>query len=226
MTEPAVGASTWASGSQECSGHIGTLMAKAAAKARNSQIWMPAGMPPLAIRSGTREGALVDAQPQDGQQHQDGTSHRVQEELDGGIDAARSAPDADQEVHRHQGEFPEDVETGTGPGRGRRPVMPTSSSRKKIMKSLTRSSTAVQVERMEIGVRKVVSRTSRMLRPSTPMAKLMFQPATWIQGRLKPAAGRGWRLVEQGQHPDRQDEGHQRGERAPSSAGHSSFRPG
>ena len=52
------------------------------------------------------------------------------------------------------------------------------------MKSLTRSSTAVQVERMEMGDRKVVSRTSRMLKPSTPMAKLMFQPATWIQGRL------------------------------------------
>ena len=52
----------------------------------------------------------VDAQPQDGQQHQDRASHRVEEELDRRINAARSAPDADQEVHRHQGEFPEDVE--------------------------------------------------------------------------------------------------------------------
>ena len=37
MTEPAVGASVCASGSHVCSGKIGTLMAKARAKARNSQ---------------------------------------------------------------------------------------------------------------------------------------------------------------------------------------------
>ena len=52
------------------------------------------------------------------------------------------------------------------------------------MKSFTRSSTAVHVDRIESGVRKVVSSTSRMLRPSTPIWKAMFQPATWIQGRL------------------------------------------
>ncbi len=34
----------------------------------------------------------------------------VQEELDGGVDAAVVAPDADQEVHRHQRDFPEHVE--------------------------------------------------------------------------------------------------------------------
>ena len=37
ITEPAVGASTWASGSQVWNGNIGTLMAKASAKARKSQ---------------------------------------------------------------------------------------------------------------------------------------------------------------------------------------------
>ena len=37
ITEPAVGASTWASGSQVWNGNIGTLIAKASAKARNSQ---------------------------------------------------------------------------------------------------------------------------------------------------------------------------------------------
>ena len=57
-----------------------------------------------------REGALVDAQPQDRQQHQDRARHGVQEELDRRIHAPRTAPHADQEVHRHQGEFPEDVE--------------------------------------------------------------------------------------------------------------------
>ena len=37
ITEPAVGASTWASGSQVCSGNIGTLMANARKKARKAQ---------------------------------------------------------------------------------------------------------------------------------------------------------------------------------------------
>ena len=38
ITEPAVGASTCASGSQVCSGNSGTLMAKAMKNARNSSI--------------------------------------------------------------------------------------------------------------------------------------------------------------------------------------------
>ena len=37
ITEPAVGASVWASGSQVCSGNSGTFTAKAMAKPRNSQ---------------------------------------------------------------------------------------------------------------------------------------------------------------------------------------------
>ena len=37
ITEPAVGASTCASGSQVCTGNIGTLMAKATKKARKAQ---------------------------------------------------------------------------------------------------------------------------------------------------------------------------------------------
>ena len=36
MTDPAVGASTWASGSQVWTGHIGTLMAKEAKNASHS----------------------------------------------------------------------------------------------------------------------------------------------------------------------------------------------
>ena len=43
ITEPAVGASTCASGSQVWNGNIGTLMAKASAKARNNQIWRYGG---------------------------------------------------------------------------------------------------------------------------------------------------------------------------------------
>ena len=40
MTEPAVGASTWASGSQVWKGNIGTLIAKAKKKAKNSSVAM------------------------------------------------------------------------------------------------------------------------------------------------------------------------------------------
>ena len=38
MTEPAVGASTWASGSQVWKGNMGTLIAKPRKNARNSQM--------------------------------------------------------------------------------------------------------------------------------------------------------------------------------------------
>src|ERR1700722_17519358 len=40
ITEPAVGASTWASGSQVWTGHIGIFTAKEAKKARHSQAWV------------------------------------------------------------------------------------------------------------------------------------------------------------------------------------------
>src|SRR3982750_1895841 len=43
MTEPAVGASTCASGSQVWTGHIGILTAKLAKKASHSQVCMAAG---------------------------------------------------------------------------------------------------------------------------------------------------------------------------------------
>ena len=42
MTEPAVGASTWASGSQVWTGHIGILTAKVAKKASHSQVCIAA----------------------------------------------------------------------------------------------------------------------------------------------------------------------------------------
>src|SRR3990172_6048085 len=61
--------------------------------------------------------------------------------------------------------------------------MPTSSNRKKAMNSLTRSWTALQVERMEMGVRNVVSSTSSRLRPSIPRWYSRVQSTTRIQGR-------------------------------------------
>ena len=45
MTEPAVGASTWASGSQVCTGHIGIFTANEAKKASQAQVCRLAGKP-------------------------------------------------------------------------------------------------------------------------------------------------------------------------------------
>ena len=50
----------------------------------------------------------VEAQQRDQDEH--AAEQRVQEELDGRVLAARPAPDADEEVHRQQHHFPEDVE--------------------------------------------------------------------------------------------------------------------
>ena len=46
ITEPAVGAWTWASGSQVWNGNIGTLIANARKNARNAPTWSPAPKPP------------------------------------------------------------------------------------------------------------------------------------------------------------------------------------
>ena len=45
MTEPAVGASTCASGSQVCTGHIGIFTANEAKKANHIHFCMPTGKP-------------------------------------------------------------------------------------------------------------------------------------------------------------------------------------
>jgi hypothetical protein len=47
---------------------------------------------------------------QDGDQHQQRADQGVDDELDGGVDAPRAAPDADHQVHRDEAELPEDVE--------------------------------------------------------------------------------------------------------------------
>ena len=43
ITDPAVGASVWASGSQVWNGNIGILMAKATKKAAKTQYWKLSG---------------------------------------------------------------------------------------------------------------------------------------------------------------------------------------
>ena len=53
---------------------------------------------------------VLEVEGQDAEQHQHAAGQGVEEELDGGVELSRAAPDADDEVHRHQHEFPEDVE--------------------------------------------------------------------------------------------------------------------
>ena len=87
MMDPAVGASTCASGSQVCSGKIGTLIANAMKNARNSSISVVRGQrqaPALQLGeiAGVIERAGVIVQEDDRDQHQHRSGHRVQEELD------------------------------------------------------------------------------------------------------------------------------------------------
>ena len=55
-----------------------------------------------------RTGLCV--QENNGGQHKNRTDHRVQEELNRGVDAAIMTPNTDEEVHRYQHNFPEHVE--------------------------------------------------------------------------------------------------------------------
>ena len=57
-----------------------------------------------------RQRVMMEVQEDDAQQHQHRTKQRVQEELDRGVKLARPAPDADQQIHRHQHGFPEHEE--------------------------------------------------------------------------------------------------------------------
>src|SRR6185437_6288260 len=53
---------------------------------------------------------VLEIQHQDAEQHQHAAHQRVQEEFDCGVKAPRATPNADDEVHRHQDHFEEDVE--------------------------------------------------------------------------------------------------------------------
>jgi hypothetical protein len=55
-------------------------------------------------------GAGAPVHRHDGEQHQHRTGQRIEEELEAGIDAARAAPDADDEEHRDQTALEEQIE--------------------------------------------------------------------------------------------------------------------
>jgi hypothetical protein len=53
---------------------------------------------------------VVEVQRQDAEQHDHAADEGVEEELDRRVEPAVAAPDADQEVHRHEHDFPEQEE--------------------------------------------------------------------------------------------------------------------
>ena len=129
ITLPAVGACTWASGSQVCSGNSGTLIAKPANRARKIE-QLPAAAaadarPGRCVSAANRESqrvlAVVLIVPEhDGQQAQEreqAAGQREQEELDRRVAPLFAAPDADQEEQRDQRELEEDVEQDDVAGR-------------------------------------------------------------------------------------------------------------
>ena len=115
MTDPAVGASVCASGSQVWNGNIGTLIENPRKKARNTHHCRLYGMlHRLVLRDveavGARHVVVVEVEREDAEQHHHAADQGVQEELDRRVEAPVAAPDADQEVHRHQHDFPEQEE--------------------------------------------------------------------------------------------------------------------
>src|SRR5581483_9166773 len=53
---------------------------------------------------------IEEVEPEDREQHEHRSGERVEEELDRGVELSRPAPDADDEVHRHEHDFPEEIE--------------------------------------------------------------------------------------------------------------------
>ena len=68
-----------------------------------------AGVQPGNVEEGYA-AVVVEVERQDREQHQHRPAQRVEEKLDGRVQLAIAAPDADEEVHRHEHHFPEDVE--------------------------------------------------------------------------------------------------------------------
>ena len=56
-----------------------------------------------------RNRRIDEVERQNSQQQQNRSDQRVEEEFDGRVEFPRAAPDADQEVHRHEHDFPEHI---------------------------------------------------------------------------------------------------------------------
>ena len=175
ITEPAMGASTCASGSQVCSGKSGTLMANATKNARKSSICSPGAkisrpLDELVQNFRVAEGLRPVIEVNDGGQHQHRPGHSVEEEFHGGVDAPLVSPDADQEVHGHQGDFPENVEQEQVL-RDEDAGQAEFQQQQEGVKFLGRWRMEFQEISTQMGVRNVVSSSSQRLMPSAPIWK-------------------------------------------------------
>ena len=174
-----LGASTWASGSQVWRGKMGTLMAKASAKAAKTRSpgakqaagrrHQRSGLEKIEIAVRPDAGLLVvePGKIEDRHQHEDRSRHGEDEELDRSVDAAGTSPDADDEVHRDQGDLPEDIEQEEIEG-DKGADHPGGQSRKVMWSDLMCSILSDHAASTTTGRRRVVSSTSRNETPSTP----------------------------------------------------------
>ena len=115
ITEPAVGASTCASGSHVCSGTIGTLIANDSAKAASSTVCTGSGNSARYRSANANDVTPVVAFERIHEidhrgEHQDAAERRVEHELERRVDPPLAAPDADDEEERDQHRLPEQVE--------------------------------------------------------------------------------------------------------------------
>ena len=113
------------------------------------------------------EAAGVRVEPDDGRQHEDRGDHRVQEELHGRVDLASVPIHADEQRHRDQRGFPEEVEeeeVERHEDADHRRLQHQHQDEEFLHRSL--------IDFHEIstqsGIRKVVSTTSHNEMPSTP----------------------------------------------------------
>ena len=119
MTEPAVGASVWARGSQVWTGKRGTLTAKPAMSPRKRtylEMRGDVGRVAVEVGEGEVERTWLDspvvevADVEEGGEGEYGAGEGEEEEFSGGLAAIGAAPDADDEEHGDEGEFKEEVE--------------------------------------------------------------------------------------------------------------------
>ena len=112
-------------------------------------------------------GSRREVEVEQRDQHQHRAEQRVEEELDRRVLVPRAAPDADQEVHRQEHDFPEDVEEEEVERDERRPSC-RSRAAGRARSSPSRAFSIPNDATMQMDERSAVSSTIVMLSPSTP----------------------------------------------------------
>jgi hypothetical protein len=94
---------------------MGILIAKAIRKAIRAK-FLRAGQSQISRRQVPRDldkvkgcPAVGKEQIEDGQEHEQGSGHRVENELDRRVDLPLTPPDPDQEIHGNQHDFPKHI---------------------------------------------------------------------------------------------------------------------